>query len=218
MRTVALLPMNALAVAKSRLASALDAEDRRALVLWMAERVLRAIQSSSAVAWVAVVSPDPLLLAWARDRHAVALHQTEGDLNAGLELGRRWSREVEADALLALFGDLPLLNTNEVTAFVASVEESGAISSLALASDRDGRGTNGLVMKPANTLPFMFGPDSFSRFTEAAHLAGVETHHVRFPGTSFDVDTPAHLDELLALGLWTPHACDTHVSVLGGNR
>ncbi|MGH2484968.1 MAG: 2-phospho-L-lactate guanylyltransferase, partial [Ktedonobacterales bacterium] len=100
MRTVALVPINALAVAKSRLADALDAEERRALVLWMAERVLSAIRASGVTARIAVVSPDPAALAWARAEHVDAIYQPTGDLNAGLELGRAWAREEGAGALL----------------------------------------------------------------------------------------------------------------------
>lgn len=213
MRTVALLPINALAVAKSRLTGALDAEERRALVLWMAERALSAIRESGAATRIAVVSPDPVALAWARAEGVAGVYQLDGDLNAGLELGRAWAREDGADALLTLFGDLPLLRAEEVAALVAPVTESPAASVVALAPDRARRGTNGLVMRPVDALPFLFGDESLARYTRAARANGVEAHIVTRPGTSFDVDTPEHLRELSERGLWTPRSRDARVSL-----
>jgi 2-phospho-L-lactate guanylyltransferase len=210
---VALLPINALAVAKSRLAGALDAEERRALVLWMAERALSAVRDSGAATRIAVVSPDLVALSWARAEGVDGVYQSGGDLNAGLDLGRAWAREDGADALLVLFADLPLLRAEEVAALVAHVELSPAASVVALAPDREGRGTNGLVMRPPDALPFLFGRGSLARYGRAAQAAGVETRYVDKPGTSFDVDTPQHLRELSERGLWTPRSRDARVSL-----
>jgi 2-phospho-L-lactate guanylyltransferase len=210
---VALLPINALAVAKSRLAGALDAEERRALVLWMAERALSAIRDSGAATRIAVVSPDLVALSWARAEGVDGVYQSGGDLNAGLDLGRAWAREDGADALLVLFADLPLLRAEEVAALVAHVEQSPAASVVALAPDREGRGTNGLVMRPPDALPFLFGRGSLARYGRAAQAAGVETRYADKPGTSFDVDTPQHLRELSERGLWTPRSRDVRVSL-----
>lgn len=210
--------MNTLARAKSRLADALDPESRRTLALWMAERVLRAIQESGVVSQTAIVSPDPHILAWARARSVEALHQMEGDLNAGLELGRRWSHELDADALLVLFGDLPLLTAADVRTLVDSPRQLSRSVSVVLGPDRAERGTNGLFLRPPDALPFLFGMDSFSRYLEAAQRAGYEIRTVIRDGTSFDVDTPSELDDLRALGLALPWTCDTAVSAPGGGR
>ena len=75
MKTNALVPLNALAAAKSRLADVLTDSDREALALWMAGRVLDALLTSRRVAAIAVVSPDPVVLAWASRRGAVPLRQ-----------------------------------------------------------------------------------------------------------------------------------------------
>ncbi len=88
MKTFALVPLNGLDAAKSRLAGSLADADRRRLVRWMAHRVVGATVRSGAVEAVAVISPDPALLAWARARGAAALRQHAGELNDGLELGR----------------------------------------------------------------------------------------------------------------------------------
>lgn len=220
MRTVAVVPMNRLSLAKSRLAEALDSESRRALALWMAERVLRAIQTSGVVTRTVVVSPDPHLLTWARALDVEALQQTEGRLNAGLELGRRWAQSVDATALLVLFGDLPTLTSDDVRALASAVEpqRGNDDACVGLAPDRAERGTNGLALRPPDSLPFLFGTDSFRRHIVAGRQTGIEPRTVRRPGTSFDVDAPSDLDELRSLGLWTPERCDAVVSTPGGGR
>ena len=43
--------------------------------------------ASGMVEQIAVVSPDPEVLAWAEDLGAVPLYQAGGGLNSGLELG-----------------------------------------------------------------------------------------------------------------------------------
>ncbi|MGZ3602587.1 MAG: NTP transferase domain-containing protein, partial [Ktedonobacterales bacterium] len=140
--TVALIPLNQLAAAKSRLSPALHAAERRALVLWMAGRVLAAVRDSERVAAIGVVSPDPEVLEWAERRGALPVHQLEGDLNAGLELGRSWAQSRRADALLVLLGDLPCLAAREVRDFVALAETATRGGPLvALAPDRHERGT-----------------------------------------------------------------------------
>ena len=116
---VGVIPLNALARAKSRLAGALAPEERRALALWLAGRTLAALRASGVVESVAVVSPDADALAWAEAEGAEPLAQPGRGLNAGLALARAWATRQEAGALLIALGDLPLLSGDEVRRFVA---------------------------------------------------------------------------------------------------
>lgn len=203
MTTTALVPINALPSAKSRLRSVLDDCDRQGLVLWMAARVLAALHESGAVEALAVVSPDARVLRWAARRGTVPLTQTAGSLNDGLELGRRWAIERGASSLLVLFGDLPLLKPAEVTAMVEANQQAGE-RAVVLAPDRFGRGTNGIALRPPATLPFAFGADSLERHRAAARASGVEPIVFAAEGTGFDVDTPAEVAALASRGLWRP--------------
>lgn len=126
LRTVAVAPLSAPLLAKSRLAGALSPAERVALARWMAERVIRALQASGVIAEVAVVSPDQATLAWAQTLGVTPILQADGAdmdadqrLNQGLALGRAWAQAQEADALLITLGDLPLLTPTEVAQFVA---------------------------------------------------------------------------------------------------
>lgn len=212
-RVAAVVPINRLDRVKSRLAPVLPLEERQALVLWMAERVLRAIQASGQVKALAVVSPDPAVLAWAAARGATPLAQESGTLNDGLALGRTWATEQEAEALLIALADLPLLQAEEITAAMAALWATDEARGLVLASDRASRGTNLLVARPIGFAPLLFGRDSLARFEHAATLAGIVPTLFASEGTGFDVDVPSDLYEVRARGLWQP--CDQPAQRLG---
>lgn len=202
--TTAIVPINALPAAKSRLRPILDACDRQGLVLWMAARVLAAIRDSGAVDALAVVSPDPRVLHWARQRGASSIAQDGSGLNDGLELGRRWALERGTRSLLVLFGDLPLLTPREVAALIQAGDATGDERSVVLAPDRPQRGTNGMLLRPPAALPFQFGAGSLEKHRAAALTSNAEPSLFVSGGTSFDVDTPADVEALVSRGLWRP--------------
>lgn len=204
MKTVAVVPLNALARAKSRLADVLTPAERRDLVFWMAGRLLDAIQSAGEIAALAVVTPDDEIARWVKQRGAEVITQTDGGLNDGLELGRQWARKRAADALLVLLGDLPLLSADEVTRFVALAEEPTGGAVVALAPDQLEQGTNGMLLRPIDTLPFAFGVGSLARHWRLAFERRIEPEVFRADGASFDVDMPADIYTLARRKLWSP--------------
>ena len=203
-KTLAIVPINRLAAAKSRLAPTLSGALRRELALWMAGRVLDAVKRSGVVDEIAVVSPDVEALAWARGRGAIPIWQEQGGLNAGLALAREHALARGADALLVLLGDLPRLTPDEVARLVSTGERAEVAHSVVLAPDREGQGTNGLLLRPPDLLPFAYGPGSFARHRAVARAFGVEPLVVASPGLAFDVDTPADLHELERCDVWKP--------------
>lgn len=200
----AVIPLNALDRAKSRLAPALTQDARRALTLWLAGRTLAALRDAGVVECIAVVSPDPTALAWAESAGAEPLKQPGRGLNAGLALARAWASHQRADALLVALGDLPLLTGDEVRRFVAMGRLHERL--VTLAPDRARDGTNLLLARPPEVAPLAYGRGSFARHRALARRAGVPTLLFRAPGAAFDVDQPADLDELVAMGLWRPGA------------
>ncbi|HEV8189986.1 MAG TPA: 2-phospho-L-lactate guanylyltransferase [Ktedonobacterales bacterium] len=200
--TFALVPLNASAASKTRLRVALHDSEREALTRWLAARVLSAITASCAVPRTAVVSPDPNVLKWVQGFGAVPLLQQTGELNDGLELGRRWAVREGAGALLVVLGDLPLLRQDEVTELVRLGQGADSQHKAVLAPDREEHGTNALLQRPAELVPFAFGEGSFQRHRELIRTAGAGVAIYRSPGTSFDVDMPLDLRELRARKLW----------------
>ena len=203
---VALVPVRGLRGGKTRLAGALSAEAREALTRRMLRTVVCAAVESNAVGTVAVVSPDPVTLALAREfgPGVVPLAQdpAAAGLNPALEAGRAWAERRGATMLLVLFGDLPLLAAQDVRHLVALGREAPVV----LAPDRHGSGTNALLVRADPVAPngdrfrFRFGPGSLSRHLGEASRLGLEIATVDAPGTAFDLDTPGDLRELMGAG------------------
>jgi 2-phospho-L-lactate guanylyltransferase len=194
---VAIVPVKRLHAAKSRLAPALDPDERAALVVDMLRSVLAALAASGAVAERLVVSPDPAALAVARVAGAATLWQPDDGLNAALEQAR--ASLPPRTALLALPADLPLLRADEVVALVTQARGVDVV----VAPDSTGDGTNALALAPGVALPFAFGPGSFRRHLAAAGAAGMTVAVIRAPGLALDLDSPADLAELQRHG-WAP--------------
>lgn len=205
---IGIIPLNQLGRAKSRLASALAPTERAALALALAEITLRALRESDTLAQVAVISPDPVALAWAEARGAIPLLQRSAGpmrragLNAGLRQARGWAVEQRASGLLIALGDLPLLAPEDIRRFVAMTRLYERV--VALAPDRADEGTNLLLARPAALAPIAYGSGSFARHRRLAQRLGAPTVEFRAPGAAFDVDAPDDLDELRARGLWSP--------------
>ncbi len=212
MSVAAIIPVKALDGAKQRLSAALDQPARAALVLWLLQRVILAVQTSVQVDHLAVVSPDNDVLARARHLGATALRQHTGDLNIGLELGREWALANGADTLLVLLGDLPLVRGADIAGMVKTqVKEQAArrphhtsTGQVVLAPDRAQTGTNALLLRPPDCLPFAFGPDSCARHRALAHQLGLGLSLYHRESIAFDVDWIADLDELRASDMPLP--------------
>ncbi len=206
LRTAAIVPVKGLGDAKGRLRDVLSPPEREDLTLWMLERVLRAFAEPQMVSRVCVVTPDARVAKHAEERGAVALRERgRGGLNVALEEARREARIHGAEACLVALGDLPLLQAGEVVGMLACGEDTGACVA---APDRHGRGTNALLVRPLDTLPLLFGSESYGRHLEAARSRRVRLETYHSSGTGLDVDTADDLRELLeragAMGLELP--------------
>lgn len=192
MSTIALVPVQRLAGAKSRLAAHLAPEERHALVLSLLDRVLDALTGATLVDEVIVVSPDNDVLRHARVAGATTVLQPDTGLNAGIRLGRDDAIQRGADTLAIFLGDLPLLSSAEVDAFLDATPEHGVV----LAPDRHERGTNAMVLRPPGVIEPAFGADSLRLHQAAIRERGLDVREFRAIGTGFDLDTIADLDEL----------------------
>jgi 2-phospho-L-lactate/phosphoenolpyruvate guanylyltransferase len=195
---IAVVPVKFLARAKTRLASLLEPGERVALSVGLLRGVLGALAASGAVGQRLVVSPDPLVLEVAREAGAGALHQTTDGLNQALSDARA---TLPATAtLLVLPADLPLIGPDAIAALLAAGAGEAAV---VVAPDRQGTGTNALVLRPAEAVAFQFGPDSCRRHLDAARMAGLTVAVHRAPSLALDLDTPADYAELRDRG-WPP--------------
>src|SRR5262245_65269658 len=187
----AIVPVKPLHLAKGRLSTILTASERRALVLAMLGDVLAALRATEAVGEMVVVSRDAEVLALAARLGAAGLLERADGLNAAYAQAAAFAGLSGTTALLALPADLPLVVPAEIAGLVAA----GQRADVALAPSRDG-GTNGLYRSADIALPFLFGPGSLARHSDAAHVSGLAVRLFRAPGLELDIDKP---DDLLLL-------------------
>lgn len=173
---------------KSRLAGALTAQSRLALVRSMLANVLTAVERARCVQRVFVISPERDVVPAATE--VIADHGTS--LNAALAQARAQLLALGYAEALVLPADLPHLTALEVESFV----EAGRDSGFALASDIARQGTNALYLPTRPPFTFRFGIDSRRLHLQEAARLGMTPQLVDLPGLAFDVDEPADLETL----------------------
>ena len=196
MTLYAVVPVKNLAETKSRLKPVLDDAGRAGLTISMMNNVLAALQEAG-VEQVCVVSPDSSILRVAEEAGAVPLPQQSQGLNRALEEAREWAVRRGATALLVLPADLPLIRAADVGAVLKEAEGRVSEGTLAVFSpDATGTGTNALLLRPPDTLPFLFGPGSFDAHLNAAQERGLRVRVCERQRLAFDLDTAEDLAEL----------------------
>jgi 2-phospho-L-lactate guanylyltransferase len=195
----AVVPVKDLAGTKSRLAPVLNPGARAGLTLYMMGRVVGALREAG-VGDVCVVSPDPIVLSEALARGAVPLLQRSRGLNTALEEGLARALAGGASTLLVLPADLPLLDAVDVRVVLEAVGDGPRV---VLSPDGARSGTNALLSRPPDALPFLFGPDSFEAHLQAARGRGLDLRVCERPHLAFDLDTAGDLARLNQTG--APH-------------
>lgn len=189
---VVVVPIKALASAKSRLRAVLDDGERERLVLALAERAIRAALAAEAVDEVLVVSRDLRALALARDCEATAVLETTPirdprALNLALDQGRERALALGATAVAVLVADLPTIESADVQALF-DVAACGPC--VVLARSHDGAGLGALVEHPVVGLPFHFGDGrAFEHHLQEARSRGLRSITLDRPGLALDLDT-----------------------------
>lgn len=190
------VPVRSLRDGKSRLAPALDAQQRRAFVQWLLVRTLERAAQFPGLERTLVVSPCNEARAQASACGAKVIEErTPGGLNNALRQAQLALREAGVARMLMVSSDLPLLQAEDLQC-LAAASSAGAI---AIAPDRARQGTNGMGLHAAMDFDFSFGPNSFQRHLERAQQLDVASAIVERTGLAFDVDVPNELAELRAL-------------------
>jgi 2-phospho-L-lactate guanylyltransferase len=192
MNVFAVVPVKELWRTKSRLEPILDPGARAGLTLYMMGRVVSALRGAG-IENVCVVSPDRIVLDEARERGATPLLQESRGLNPALEEGRRWAMERGASALLVLPADLPLLDAGDVREVLGGVGEG---PSVVISPDGAHAGTNALLLRPPDVLPFAFGSNSYEAHLRAARERDLGLRVCERLHLAFDLDTADDLARL----------------------
>jgi coenzyme F420-0:L-glutamate ligase/coenzyme F420-1:gamma-L-glutamate ligase len=195
MTLFAVVPVKHLIGTKSRLKPILNAPGRAGLTIYMMKNVLTGLKGAE-VEHVCVVSPDPVVLQYAEAEGATPLPQESQGLNSALEEARDWAVEKGATALLIFPADLPLLRAADVRA-VLEEAEGDEDPLVVVAPDTTGEGTNALLLRPPDAIPFLFGQNSFDAHLGAAREREIPTRVCEQVRLAFDLDTT---DDLTRFG------------------
>jgi 2-phospho-L-lactate guanylyltransferase len=192
-----IVPHRGLEAAKTRLATSLAPEERMLLASQLLQRVLGVVRQVCPD--VVVITPSRALAEIVEPTGARLVVQRGMGLNEGLEQVRFDALVDDVDTLVVLHGDLPNLRPSDVETLLGALPE-GDDPAVAIAPDRAGTGTNGLVLRPPGVIRFRFGPGSFAAHLEEVEHAGVPLVAVNKAGLAFDLDTPEDLARWLELG------------------
>ena len=183
---VAVVPLKNLKLAKSRLSNILAEGERQELVLAMFDDVLVSLRESPFIEKIFLVADKYFNLI--ADVQMITEIKNRGYDEAIIE-ALKDSRVNQAQAMLILPADLPLVSRDELDTLIRDQEDG----SIRIAGARDQDGTNALVMKPPSLLATSFGVGSFERHKKFAKALSVKIEEVNLPGLSFDVDTEKDL-------------------------
>jgi 2-phospho-L-lactate guanylyltransferase len=191
--TAAVVPVKALAEAKSRLFPERARSDVEALSLAMMGDLIACLQSAAGIARVVVVTPDAAVASAARSQGAQALLRSEPGLNPAIEAASAACAGA-GEGVLVVLGDVAAADPREVAQLLDAAPARG----VALAPSRDG-GTSALLRRPADVIPACFGPDSAKRHREAAETANVALVELALGSLAIDVDRAEDARAILAL-------------------
>jgi 2-phospho-L-lactate/phosphoenolpyruvate guanylyltransferase len=179
----AIMPIKQGVDGKSRLDSILGNEARCSLAERMAAHVLGVLTECCDISSITILSPlrpDHWQGEWARDAGR--------GLNAELTA---WRAGQGKAAILIIHADLPLLSVDDVRAMLEA-----AAQGVAVATDREGRGTNALAIADGRPLTLCFGANS-----RKLHCAQYpEMPVLERDGLIVDFDTPDDAQFLAARG------------------
>ncbi len=179
-----IVPLKLGAERKSRLAERLAPQARVRLSDVLAANVLACVAATPGASRLVTLAPvrgGDAAWVWRQDLGR--------GLNAELEAARA---DLGPGALAVVFGDLPLLRTEDVSALLAAAQSAG----VAIAPDRQGQGTNALAIADGRKFAFAFGEGSFAHHRDQAPDAAI----VERSGLAHDIDTAEDLDAAIVAG------------------
>lgn len=193
----AIVPVKPLRRGKSRLASALSADERTNLNRLLLEHTLETLAHLKDIEQVLVVSRDPAALAIAREHGARTVREGGASkLNTALKRATLVAQVYATRGVLILPADLPLLTRDDILTLIRRARRPPVV---VIAPDRRSQGTNALLISPAGLIEYDFGPGSFKRHCDRAQKAGARLEIINLPSLALDLDLPEDLEMVRTL-------------------
>jgi 2-phospho-L-lactate guanylyltransferase len=194
MKRWVIVPVKRLAAAKSRLARALPARERRRLACALLNHTLKTVRGLDGIEGILVVSKDRAVRSIAGKYGAVFVREGACDgLNRALARATDEAAQRGADAVMVLPADLPLLRARELKQAMRLAHKPPFV---VIAPDGMEQGTNLLYMAPPGVVKFTFGKGSFQKHIRSARRVGLEPAICQQPALAHDIDRPKDLAEL----------------------
>lgn len=194
MRAFALIPVNRLSEAKTRLAKEFSKEERAELVMCMVRDVLDAV---SGLMEVVIISENDVRDKLSEYNFHFILEEKR-DLDNAVYLATEYATEKKADATLFIPADIPLIKRSHVEA----VLRLGKRYQVVIAPSKDG-GTGVLFRKPPNIIEGKFSRGSFAYHVSEAEKKRAKTFVFESTSLSLDIDTPEDVNEFMNFGSGT---------------
>ncbi len=190
---LAVLPVKSLDLAKTRLAPALSAIDRRRLMLAMVTDVLTALRRSEHVARVVVVTDDRDVRHRSEAEGALVVSDESASSHSAAALRGIAASATPLDRVFLAPGDCPLLTEQDLATLLGRPQPP-----VVIVPDRHGDGTNALLLDPPDAIEPSFGVGSCARHEALAREAGLSSAVLAITSLTLDIDTPDDLHTLRA--------------------
>ena len=183
---VALIPVKALARGKQRLQPLLTPEERHLLSKTMFEDVISVVATSPLFDRTLVVTSDSEAADLGRHYGAGVIKETrQVRQSRSVETAAAICRQMGAEAMLTLPLDVPQVTRDDLARIF---DKGSATSGIVLVPSRDKLGTNALLARPPDTIPFRFGYDSFRAHQREAQVRNLPCEVCELPNLSLDID------------------------------
>jgi len=187
----AVIPVNRLEEAKSRLSGVLSQQERAELLLCMLEDVLDALEG---VVSPVVVSPTNLKKYVRRD-YVLLLEEEKRGLSEAVRRGNAYALEKGAEATLFVPADVPLIRRHHVE----EVLRLGERHPLIISPARKG-GVGVVYRRPPDVIPEVFSKHSFCDIRRVAARLNVPLEVYDSFYLSLDIDTAEDIREFMHHG------------------
>jgi 2-phospho-L-lactate guanylyltransferase len=161
----------------------------------MLDDVLAALANAPGLAGILVVTADPAAKSLAQRYGAQISEEYACEGHTAAVIGAARALAARAETMLTIPGDIPLVSAAEIEQILEAHQRSHRF---VIAPARDERGSNAILVSPADAVPLRFGDDSFFPHLAAARACGIEPAILRLPGIGLDIDTPEDLAAFLA--------------------